>query len=110
MAGMTCEQFWDGEPSLVIAYRKKIELEDKRFNERAWLQGQYNYIAVATALSNGFRKKGAKATDYPGQPFTVGQDTDIEKEQKKAKAFNDSLAFLDRMRGAADGRRNDRQH
>ena len=106
MAGMTYEQFWDGEPSLTIAYRKKLELEDKRFNDRAWLQGQYNYIAVAIALQNGFRKKGAKATDYPRQPFTVGQDTDLEKEQKKAKAFNDSLAFIDRMRGATDGRRN----
>ena len=106
MAGMTYEQFWDGDPSLTIAYRRKLELEDKRFNERAWLQGQYNYIGVATALANGFRKKGAKASDFPKQPFAVGQETEIEKKHKKAKAFNDSLAFLDRMRGATDGRRN----
>ena len=84
-AGMTCEQFWDGDPTLTIAYRRKLEIEDKRFNERAWLQGEYNYIAVATALQNGFRKKGAKAADYPKQPFNVGHDTELEAERKKKK-------------------------
>ena len=105
MAGMTYDQFWDGDPSLTIAYRRKLELEDKRFNERAWLQGQYNYIGVATALANGFRKKGAKTQDYPKEPFKVGQETQMETEVKKQKAFDNNIAFLERMRGALDGRR-----
>ena len=60
MAGMTEAQFWDGDPWLVVAYRRKLELESDRLNEAAWLNGYYNFIGVSTALANAFRKKGAK--------------------------------------------------
>ena len=103
MAGMTYEQFWDGDPGLCPVFRRKLELEDKRFNERAWLQGEYNYIAVATAVSNAFRKKGTKPAEYPKEPFNVGTDTALEAEAKRQKAFDDSIAFMARMRGSADG-------
>ena len=103
MAGMTYEQFWDGDPGLCPVFRRKLELEDKRFNERAWLQGEYNYIAVATAVSNAFRKKGTKPAEYPKEPFNVGEDTHLEAEAKRQKAFDDSIAFMARMRGSADG-------
>ena len=106
VCGMTYEEFWNGDPSLAVVYRRKRVLEDKRFNEQAWLQGEYTYVAVATALQNAFRKKGTEAVQYLKEPFKVGEDTETEKERKRKKAFDDSIAFIEKMRGAKNGRSN----
>ena len=96
MAGMTYEQFWDGDPYIATYYRRKLEIEDFRNTELAWLNGYYDFIAVSTALSNAFRGKGKKAIDYPKAPERKAE-TKIEKQAKRKKALNDSIAFLESM-------------
>ena len=107
MAGMTEDQFWNGDNLLPIAYRKKLELEDRRFNERAWLQGRYDFIAVSLAVTNAFRDKGHKANDYPDKPFEIPdghEPTDEEKAREQERALNEGIRFLDDMMAKARGR------
>ena len=80
--GMTYELYWDGEPTLVIPYRKADILRQKRANNDAWLQGVYFQMAVASTLD--------KKTKYPKVPFDIGNDkpapTGMTVKQEKAKA------------------------
>ena len=97
-AGMTPEQFWDGDPWLAKAYRKKLELADRKKNEEAWLYGKYVFYAVSTALYNGFRGKGKQSVEYLKEPFKIAEkETEATKAAKKEKAMNDSIAFIEGM-------------
>lgn len=80
--GMSSEEYWHGDAWLPVAYRKAHIMYQDDQNERAWWQGHYNYVAVATALKNGFREKGAKAEPYPKEPFRIREKTEIEKQQE----------------------------
>ena len=39
--GMTYDEFWNGDVSIVKFYRKAEELRYKRQNQALWLQGMY---------------------------------------------------------------------
>lgn len=96
-SGMTYEEFWNGDPTLAYWYRRKREAEDRRENERAWLYGRYEFVAVSTALTNGFRKEGRPAIDYPEKPFETKAITDREKDLRQKKALDDSIKQLEAM-------------
>lgn len=96
-SGMTYDEFWFGDPTLVYWYRRKRDAEDRRENERAWLYGQYHYIGVATALTNAFRGKGKPPVDYPKQPFELKAVTETEKEYRQKKALDESIKALEAL-------------
>lgn len=103
---MTIEQFWDGEPGLTRYFRRKLEMEDRRARETAWLNGYYDFVAVSTALANAFRGKGKRAHDFPSLPSNDEPRTQTEQEIKKSKAFEASLAFMEGMRVLKKGKKN----
>ena len=80
--GMTYDQFWNDDPSLVIYYRKANELTIERKNQELWLQGLYIYEALCDVapLLHSMAKKGTKARPYPEQPYTI-----TEKQRKREK-------------------------
>ena len=69
--GMSYEQFWDGHPYLVVAYRKAYKLKREIENEQAWLQGLYVFDAFAVCLANVFAKRGAKKQAYLERPIDI---------------------------------------
>ena len=88
--GMTYEQFWDGDATMVLAYRKAHEIKKDLDNERAWLQGMYIYEALCdvSPLFNMNSKRGTKAHPYRTSPYefkkpvvTVEDETNEQKEQ-----------------------------
>ena len=83
--GMTPEQFWDGDCTLVKYYRKAYELQRKRKNEDLWLQGMYIYEALCdvSPILQAFAKKGTKAHPYPDHPYAITQDD--RKDERKLK-------------------------
>lgn len=85
MYGMTYEQFWYGDPWLAKYYREAYVARRKEENSRDWLLGAYFYNAISTALSNAFRKKGAKAQNYLEEPFQIFKLTAEEKQAKMEK-------------------------
>lgn len=83
--GMSPEQYWDGPPSLAVAYRKAYRLKKESENEMAWLQGLYNYDAFAVCLANAFSKRGTKKQNYIEKPFDLFPLTEAEKARREAE-------------------------
>ena len=75
--GMPSQEYWDGEPWLVKAYREAYKIKQDEDNAMAWLHGLYNYIGVATALNNGFSNKKER---YPDKPFDLHQAEKAKEE------------------------------
>ena len=56
---MPLQEFWNDDPDLLWVYRnvymekekQKLDLEKEEINFQAWLQGLYNFNAIAGALS-----------------------------------------------------------
>lgn len=84
---MTYDQFWRDDPWIAKTYRDAYVARRKAENERDWLLGNYNYQAVAIAMSNAFRKKGSQAEHYLEKPFPIFPPTkeEIEAENRREK-------------------------
>lgn len=82
--GMTYEQFWDGDPCLVKAYRSADGIRRRRHNEELWLSGFYMMEALNSTVGNMF-SKGAKH-QYPSEPFPITQEEQQERREREQKA------------------------
>ena len=98
--GMTYEQYWDGDPMLVKAYRKAYEIKREVDNETLWLQGMYIYEAlccVAPILHAFSRVK--KPLPYRSFPYPVKSEISkarVERQQRTSdeKAKNSMEMFM----------------
>lgn len=103
--GMSYDDFWNGDVSMVKAYRKANELRDKRNNQDMWLQGRYFYDALCAAspLYRFTMKKGMiKPEPYTSEPYPITEAELREREEREAKAKEERLkaeftAFVERM-------------
>lgn len=80
---MSAEQFWDGDCSLVVAYRKADEIKRRRMNEELWLAGIYTSKALASTVGNMFSKSKYK---YPSEPDPITRDEIMERKEREQKA------------------------
>ena len=104
--GMTYDEFWNGDVSMVKAYRKAYELREKRRNQDAWMQGLYFYEALcdASPLFRFTMKKGAiRPEPYIKEPFPITEAEVREREEREARKKEERLkvafaAFAERMR------------
>ena len=79
---MPLQEFWYDDPDLLWAYRnvymekekQKIEIEKEMINFQSWLQGLYNFNAIAGALS--------KNPKYLNSPIDLNSKPKTEKEKK----------------------------
>ena len=80
--GMSSKEYWDGDPKLVIAYRKAYRMKRKNRNYDLWLQGLYFYEALVDA-SPAFRDltKTNTPRPYPDKPYCL----DDEEKRKRAE-------------------------
>ena len=99
--GMTPEQYWDGDCTLVKYYRKAEELRNERRNQELWLQGMYIYEALCdvSPVLRAFTAKGAKPTPYSSKPYPLTnkqiQEDEEEKQRRiaeKGKRFMEAMA------------------
>ena len=91
--GMTYDEFYRQDHTLVIAYRKAHELKRKEENENFWLMGAYVYHAIckASPLLAPFAKH-PKPEDYLNKPFPLFAD---ETENAESKAVeNKGMAYM----------------
>lgn len=89
--GMTYEQFWNDDPTLVIYYRKAAEMQLERKNQELWLQGLYVYEAICDVapILNAMAKKGTKARPYSEQPYAITEKQrrrEVEEKERKVAA------------------------
>lgn len=81
---MTYEEFWEGDCTLPIFYRKAYEIKQKSENElnnfNAWLQGRYFAEAIASCFSKDYK--------YPEKPFELSKNkTEEEIMLERADRF-----------------------
>lgn len=98
--GMTPEQFWNGDCSLTVAYRKAYEMKQEADNTRLWLQGAYIYDAISRLIPimQPFAKKGTKAVPYLEKPYPLTDNEDKPKDTKIEQGKVKALEWMqDRM-------------
>lgn len=71
--GMNSDEFWRGNPNLFNSYRtfyiNKTKRDSQRDNEKAWLFGLYNNMALAVNLSNMWKKSTDETSVYLEKPI-----------------------------------------
>lgn len=94
--GMTEEQFWDRDSTLVIAYRKKHDIEREEANQMLWLQGLYFYDALVSVAPVMRAFSGAKRPNpYIENPLPLTvKDLRKEEEAKETKKKDETKAKL----------------
>lgn len=96
--GMTEEQYWDRDSTLVVAYRKAEELKTNRKNQEMWLQGAYVYEALCrvSPLLHAFAKKGTKPVPYIAEPFAITEkQAEYRQEEKEKKKFDKGKTMME---------------
>ena len=98
--GMTYYDFWDGDPSMVRAYREKEKHTRDRENFNFWLQGMYIYEAILdiAPVLRAF-SKSTKPTPYRSEPISISSTkTEAEKKmENKQKMRNGKEAMMQMM-------------
>ena len=101
--GMPSDEYWNGNPRLINAYREAYEIRKSNENQLAWLSGLYNYRAVSSALSQfGYAlggKKGKKPEGYSERPIAI---TEFEKKMEKQRKIDYTLKWVQRGQTDAD--------
>lgn len=70
-------------------------------NEELWLEGNYVFAAMTTALSNlDFSGKKRKPNSYLEKPFDIFEKTEEEKKIEAEKEREKAIAAFESMRKA----------
>ena len=82
--GMTYDQYWNEDCTLVKYYRKAYELKLKQSNHELWRQGLYIYEALCdvSPLLHAFAKAGTTAREYTSEPYPITA-SDLEEKKKR---------------------------
>lgn len=93
---MTHNQYWYGDPWLVVTYRQAHNMKVEMRNQELWLQGAYFFNALSAAfanfgqsLSSKHRKPPAK---YLEKPVRV---TPLSEDEKAIKARQERQKTID---------------
>lgn len=90
--GMSYDEFWNGDCSLVKYYREAQKLRKKQKNEELWLQGMYIYEALidVAPILRAFAQRGTTAQPYPEKPFPITEEEvkQMEEEEEKRQLKN----------------------
>ena len=98
--GMTYEQYWEGDCTLVKYYRKAEELRNEKRNQELWLQGMYVYEAICDVapILHAFAKKGTKPTPYSTKPYPLTEkQVKRDEEEKQRKLAEKGKRFMEAM-------------
>ena len=99
--GMTEEQYWDKDCTLVIAYRKAYKIKQDEINYHAWLQGLYVWKAIQTApvTVNGFVPKGFKFEPYFDKPIDFTPEKKKPVKAQNEQKMNNAVNFMNKLAG-----------
>ena len=103
--GMTEEQFWKGDPSLVQAYKQAQRLRDERKNQELWLQGLYFYKALSVVISNAFGGGKTARQKYFEEPIDLHPEETTARKQ--AEARQKVVDYLNAWKSAWDRKQGD---
>ena len=96
--GMTPEQYWESDCTLVKYYRKAEEIRNEKRNQELWLQGMYIYEALCdvSPILHAFAKKGTKPTPYSEKPYALNaKQVERDEEEKQRKAIEKGKKIME---------------
>ena len=95
-AGMTYEQYWDGDMDMTIPYRHLLDRRRQWQNQMLWLQGKYFYdalVAVMPALS--IKTKHAQIEKYTEEPYPLSEKEVRENRERKERVqYEKNLNYM----------------
>lgn len=96
--GMTEEQYWDKDCTLVVAFRKSDEIKMNRRNQEMWLQGAYFYDALyrISPVLHAFAKKGTKPVPYLSEAYAITErQAEARKEEKEKSVYDKGKKLME---------------
>ena len=96
--GMTEEQYWDRDSTLVIAYRKAEEIKMNRRNQELWLQGAYFYDALlrVSPILHAFAKRNAKPIPYLSEAYALTEkQAEVKQEEHDKKVYDKGKKMME---------------
>ena len=90
--GMTYDQFWKEDCTLVIPYREAYRIRQEEMNRMAWLQGLYMYKALQSTpiIVHGFARRDTKIEPYPAKPLEFRKQG-AEQKDEEAKRTSEHI-------------------
>ena len=91
--GMTYDEYWRDDPTLVRDYRKAWEIRKKNDEFDRWRRGMYFYDALlrVSPVLRAFGKGEVKPKEYPDRPYPLteqeAQEREIQRENENTKRF-----------------------
>lgn len=106
--GMTYDQYWFDDPSLVIDYFRAYILARDEQNYFSWLHGFYNFVAFSDALSNFGAGLAGKhgTTNYMTEPIKIRPQTEEEVEAENEAKRKKFVAALNRFHARMETKKN----
>lgn len=97
--GMTWEQFWEQDSSLVKDYREAYRLRQEEANYTAWLNGLYIYeaLCLASPLFRAFSKSGTRAGEYPQKPHEFAVPKHMTEQERNEQKMRAGMAYMEKM-------------
>lgn len=68
-------------------YKSRLEQKTNYDNTMMYIQGRYMADAILCTVGNMFSKKGAKAIEYPKEPYDLNPDRELTEEEKQIQAM-----------------------
>lgn len=107
--GMTYDEFWNGELSLVRDYRKAYDIRLHEEESARHRQGAYIYdalLAVAPVFRANLSGGEVKPGKYPDRPYPITEEEAKKREEEREIAnYNAFIAQLERESAAEMKRR-----
>lgn len=82
---MSEEQYWEGDPNLVVAYRKAHKLAVQQRNQEMWINGMYILKVLDVVLSGIGKGPKERYFDEPIDLFPEPKHEITEEEREEAK-------------------------
>lgn len=89
--GMSYDEYWYGDPNLVVAYRKAEEIRSHRRNWEMWMNGRYTYDAIMRLVPSLNMWKPKEPIDYIEEPYPLTRKEYEERMQREEKRKQEEM-------------------
>ena len=93
--GMTYSEFYDGDCTLVIAYREAYLQKRRQANNDLWMQGRYIYdalCAVYPLFRFSFKGGDIRPEPYVKEPYPLTEkDAEEQREREEKEQYEEML-------------------
>ena len=100
--GMSYNEFWYGDPTLVRDYRKAWEIRQHNEEWARWRNGMYFYDALlkVSPVLRAFSKGKVEPGKYPDRPYPLTEKE--AKEQERQREEENFKEYLRRMEAESE--------